>query len=136
MPREFKRSDRVSDAIQKSLAQLIQQEVRDPRVGMVNINSVDVSKDLAVAKVYVTFVGVDSDEENEQSIKVLNSAESYLRSLLAKAITIRTTPKLQFIYDRTQVRSQKLSSLIDKAIASDKANKPREDGSVEDGEGA
>ena len=74
MPREFTRSDRVSDAIQRLLAQLIPQEIRDPRIGMVNINDVTVTRDMAFAKVYVTFVGNDSDEQGVEGAKRLNGA--------------------------------------------------------------
>lgn len=122
MPREFKRADRVADALQRSLAQLIQTEVRDPRVGMVNINEVTVSRDLAMAKIYVTFVGQDSDTESEAAVEILNHAASYLRNLVAKDLTLRATPKLQFYFDKTAVHGQALSSLIDRAVAVDKTH--------------
>jgi ribosome-binding factor A len=121
MPREFTRSDRVSDAIQRLLAQLIPQEIRDPRIGMVNINDVTVTRDMAHAKVYVTFVGVDNEEDSQESVAVLNKAAGFLRTFLAKELSMRTVPRLQFIYDKTSVRGQALSSLIDKALADDRA---------------
>ncbi len=127
MPREFTRSDRVSDAIQRLLGKLIPQEVRDPRVGMVNINDVKVTRDMAYAKVYVTFVGVDSDEQGQESAAILNKASGFLRSLLAKELSMRTVPRLQFIYDKTSIRGQQLSSLIDRAVADDKARHGAED---------
>ncbi|BFM21969.1 30S ribosome-binding factor RbfA [Gilvimarinus japonicus] len=120
MPREFTRSDRVGDAIQRYLANMIQQEVRDPRVGMVNINDVKVTRDMAYAKVYVTLVGADEDE-SRTSVSVLNKASGFLRTMLAKELNMRTVPKLQFYYDHTSVRGQELSSLIDRAVAADKA---------------
>lgn len=131
MPREFKRADRVADAVQRSLAQIIQQEVRDPRLGMVNVNSVSVSKDLAIAKVYVTFVGIDSSEDAEASVKILNNASSYVRNLMAKDLNIRTTPKLLFYFDKSTVQSQQLSNLIDKAVAKDKAQHQQDDDGTE-----
>jgi len=115
MPREFTRSDRVSDAIQRLLAQLIPQEIRDPRIGMVNINDVTVTRDMAFAKVYVTFVGNDSDEQG------VEGAAGFLRTLLAKEMNMRTVPRLQFLYDKTAIRGQELSNLIDRAVADDKA---------------
>lgn len=121
MPREFTRSDRVSDAIQRLLGTLIPQEIRDPRIGMVNINDVNVTRDMAYAKVYITFVGVDSEEDSLKSVAVLNKASGFLRTFLAKELSMRTVPKLQFIYDKTSVRGQALSSLIDKALADDRA---------------
>ena len=141
MAREFFRADRVSDAIQRSLAGFIQHEIRDPRIGMVNINAVDVTRDLAYAKVYVTFVGVDSDKESEQGAAILNKASTFLRTLLSKELNMRTTPKLQFFYDRSAVRGQELSHLIDKAIASNKSQQQEDpslqnqDNSEESGEG-
>lgn len=65
MPREFTRAERVSDAVQQELAVLIRDEVRDPRVGMVSVTDVDVSRDLAYAKIHVTFVGDHSQKEIE-----------------------------------------------------------------------
>lgn len=120
MPREFNRADRVADALQRSLAQMIQMEVRDPRVGMVNVNDVTVTRDLAIAKVYVTFVGQDNDKECEEAVSILNGAASYLRNLVAKDVSLRTTPKLQFYFDKTAVHGQALSNLIDRAVAVDK----------------
>lgn len=121
MAREFKRTDRLADAVQRILAQLIQFEVRDPRIGMVNINDVEVSRDLSVARVFVTFVGKESDEECETAAEALNKASGFLRSMLAKELDIRVTPRLSFHYDKTSVRGQQLSQLIDKAVKQDRA---------------
>ena len=121
MPRDFSRTDRVGDAIKRLLAVLIQQEVNDPRIGMVNINDVDVSRDLAHAKIYVTFVGRDDDKDCETAASALNKASGYLRTLLAKELNLRTTPSLEFFYDKTPKQGQALSSLIDKALAEDQS---------------
>lgn len=125
MAREFTRSDRVADAVQRLLAQLIPAEIRDPRVGMVNINAVDVARDLAIAKIYITVVGAEP-EDCEQAAVVLNNAAGFLRSLIGKELTMRSTPKLQFYYDVTAHKGQHLSGLIDKAIAADKAKQADE----------
>ena len=122
MPKEFTRSDRVADTIQRSLAQTIQMEIRDPRLGMVNINSVNVSRDLTSAKVYVTFIGVDDDQNNEASVEILNNAANFLRNLVAKDLSMRSTPKLKFYYDKSVVHGQILSNLIDRAVAEDKSH--------------
>lgn len=119
MPREFTRNDRVSDALQRELAELIRDEVRDPRLKMVNITAVEVNRDLANAKVFVTFVGTDSEDESRQATDVLNGASGFLRSLLAKRMQMRTTPRLHFIYDPTSKRGQDLSALIDAAVNTD-----------------
>jgi ribosome-binding factor A len=119
MPREFFRSDRVSDAIQRLLGQIIPQEIRDPRVGMVNINQVTVSRDMAYAKVYVTFVG-DDEAKSLEAVSALNKAGGFLRTFIARELDMRTVPKLQFFYDKTAIRGQEISSLIDRALAEDK----------------
>lgn len=127
MPREFFRSDRVSDAIQRLLGQIIPQEVRDPRVGMVNINQVTVSRDMAYAKIYVTFVG-DDEAASLQAVSILNKASGFLRGFVAKELDMRTVPKLQFFYDKTAIRGQEISTLIDRALAEDKLH-PQDDSS-------
>ncbi|WP_185235455.1 30S ribosome-binding factor RbfA [Teredinibacter franksiae] len=131
MPREFKRSDRVADAMQRSLANFIRTEIGDPRVGMVNINSVVVTRDLAIAKVYVTVVGAESDAEAEASVAILNKAAGYLRTLVSKDLTLRATPKILFYYDATAIRGQVLSSLIDRAVAEDLSHHSEENNSEE-----
>jgi ribosome-binding factor A len=119
MPREFSRSDRVADAIQRELATLIQLEMRDPRIGMVNVNSVDVSRDLAYAKVYVTFVDRPEQSVVDTRLKILNKASGYLRNLLGKSIQLRVVPGLQFQFDVSVDRGLHLSELIDKAVRED-----------------
>ncbi len=131
------RLQRVADLLQRELAQLIQLEVNDPRVGMVSVTGVKVSRDLAHADVYVTVMGsvegvsglapgITLDNagaldrlEVEESIKALNAASGYLRTLLAKRSSLRTTPRLVFHYDQSVARGQYLSSLIDRALAAD-----------------
>lgn len=128
MPKEYNRSDRVADAMQRSLATLIAKEIRDPRVGLVNINSVDVARDLSLAKVYVTLVGQTDAKVCQASIDALNRAASFLRTHVGNALTMRSVPKIEFYYDESAVRGQQLSNLIDKAIAADKAHQqPDED---------
>jgi ribosome-binding factor A len=119
MPKEFSRNVRVADQIQRSLAQLIQSDIADPRLGLVNVNAVDVSRDYANARVYVTFVGDEAAGNVEQSMAILNKAAGYLRGLLAKELNSRTTPRLSFVYDKTSVEGQRLSRLIDQAVRAD-----------------
>ncbi len=123
MPREFTRAERVSDAVQQELAVLIRDEVRDPRVGMVSVTDVDVSRDLAYAKIHVTFVGDRDQQEINQAVRALNGAAGYLRKLLAASVKLRVTPKLTFIYDESGRRGQHLSALIDYAMSTQDADK-------------
>jgi len=136
------RVQKVADQIQRELALLIQTEINDPRVGMVSVTGAKVSRDLSYADVYVTVLGaVDGvaglapgvqlkdaaaldKREIEESIKVLNNAAGYLRSLLAKQLSLRTTPRLVFHYDESVARGQYLSSLIDRALAADSEHQP------------
>lgn len=128
MPKEYNRSDRVADAVQRILSQSIAKEIRDPRLGMININAVEVARDLSLAKVFVTLVGVEDEKKCQASVDILNRAASFLRNLVAKELTMRSAPVLKFVYDESAIRGQQLSNLIDKAVASDKANSdPDED---------
>lgn len=120
MAKEFARTDRVADAIQRVLASVIQQQMRDPRAHMVNINAVTVTRDIAYAKVFVTLIGRQDEEMCETVTKVLNRASGFLRNCVSRELDMRNTPKLQFIYDTTPLRGQQLSDLIDRALAKDK----------------
>lgn len=124
MARDFKRTDRIADAMQRILAQALQTELRDPRIGMVNINDVVVTRDLSLAKVYVTFVGHTDKDAIATAEKALNNAAGFLRSIVAKELDIRVTPRLQFFYDKTGIQGQALASLIEKAVASDRPAEP------------
>jgi ribosome-binding factor A len=132
------RAQRVGDQIQKELASLIQLEVSDPRIGMVSITGVEVSRDLSHAKVFVTVMNTLSEDasvnqltlsspgeldriEVEENIKALTKASGFLRTMLSKRLRTRIIPKLQFYYDNSIERGQQLSGLIDNALKADRA---------------
>ncbi|HBO15550.1 MAG TPA: 30S ribosome-binding factor RbfA [Porticoccaceae bacterium] len=121
MPREFTRSERVADAVRRELSVLLREAVRDPRIGMASITELSVSRDLATCKAYVSFVGDYTDEQIKDAMTALGGAAGYLRSLLAGSLKLRTTPKITFIYDDSGIKGQRLSALIDRAIAADAA---------------
>lgn len=123
MPREFRRSDRVGDALQRELAELIRHEIRDPRIGMVNINLVKVASDLSTAKVYLTFVDNPKDASVEERVALLNKASGFLRSRVGSEIQMRSIPRFNFIHDDTVYNAEAISKAIDKALASDESNK-------------
>lgn len=125
--REFKRTDRVADQLQQELAMLIQREVKDPRLGMVTVSGVTVSRDLGYADVYVTLLGENEPERIQDNLKVLRRAAGFLRSQVARRIKLRHVPELRFHYDESVVRGQRLSSLIDEAVASDRARQDEDD---------
>lgn len=116
MSNEFKRSDRIGEMVQRKLAQIIQQEIKDPRMpAFVTISSVKVTADLGHAKVYFTVFNKDVGE----TAAILNAAASYLRTALARTLTIRTVPQLHFIYDESIEYGRKLSKLIDDVTVPD-----------------
>jgi len=119
MAREFARTDRVSQEIQREVAMIIQREVKDPRLGMVTVNAVEVTRDLAYAKIFVTFFTLEG-QNVDVSLEVLNEAASYIRTLLAKRIKARIMPELRFIYDSSMVDGVRMTTLVDKAVASDR----------------
>ena len=127
MPKEYSRAERVADAIQRELAELIRDEMRDPRVSLVNITAVDVSRDMSIAKVYVNFVAGKSETEAADAVDALNHAAGFLRTLLAKVIRLRMVPRLRFYYDASGERGQRLSALIDYAISQDRERHLDED---------
>ncbi|PVZ12580.1 MULTISPECIES: 30S ribosome-binding factor RbfA [unclassified Pseudomonas] len=119
MAKEYSRTQRIGDQIQRELAQLIRREVKDPRVGLVTITAVDVARDLGHAKVYITVMGDDGGEQVKQSIKVLTAAAGFLRTQLGREMKLRSVPQLHFLYDESVARGAHLSALIERAVAED-----------------
>ena len=119
--RGFNRTDRIADQIQRDLAILLQREIKDPRVGMPTVSGVKVSRDLAYADVYVTFMAIDEPEKVKEALKALDHASGLLRSLLSKSIKLRVMPRLRFHYDQTIVDGPRMSALINAAVAEDQA---------------
>ncbi|MHC9509520.1 30S ribosome-binding factor RbfA [Kangiella sp. M94] len=117
------RAKRVADQIQRDLAVLLQREMKDPRLGIVTVSGVEVTSDLQNAKVFVTFLGKDEPQEIKEALEVLTGAAGFLRSQLAKSIRMRSVPSLRFLFDKSIVEGQKMTSLIDKAISEDESKK-------------
>ncbi|MDX9874681.1 MAG: 30S ribosome-binding factor RbfA [Spongiibacteraceae bacterium] len=127
MAKEFSRTQRVADFLKQELAGLIQRELRDPRLGMVSVTDVEVSRDLSHARVLVTVLGRESAEEARESLAVLNNASGFLRSQVARVSSARTTPKLRFEFDQSIVRGARISQLIDDAVAADRQHAANRD---------
>ncbi|MDO5288973.1 MAG: 30S ribosome-binding factor RbfA [Pseudomonadota bacterium] len=108
------RGYRVADQIQRDLSELIARELKDPRVGLVTLNAVEVSPDYAHAKVYFSLLTGDAQETQD----ALNHAAGHLRNGLFKRLHIHTVPTLHFIFDRTTERAADMNALIAKAVAS------------------
>lgn len=119
MAKEYSRTQRVADQMQRELALLIQREVRDPRLGMVTVTAVEVSRDLSHAKVFVTLMNKDSAEDIALNLEILKDSAGYLRMLLGRSMKLRSVPSLHFQYDESVRRGAHLSSLIERAVAED-----------------
>lgn len=137
------RAQRVADQIQRILADLIQREIRDPRLGMISVTGVDVSRDFSYATVFVTVMSAgtghhnigtrlkdmsaEDQEDIKQNLQILNRAAGFLRGQLARSLSLRVIPSLKFRYDESIGDGQYLSSLIDDAISSDAEHADRDD---------
>lgn len=108
------RSFKVADQIQRDLTELIARELKDPRVGMVTIQAVEVTPDYAHAKVHFSLLMGDPAQTEE----ALNQAAGFLRNGLFKRLHIHTVPTLHFHFDRTTERAADMNALIAKAVAS------------------
>ena len=128
MAREFGRTERVADYLRQELARLLQSELRDPRIGMVSVNAVEVSRDLAHAKVFVTFMECDSEPAAADRLGVLDGAAGFLRTQISRDARMRTVPRLRFVYDASVVRGRSVSDLIDRALADDAKRHPAAEG--------
>ena len=119
MAKEYSRTDRVADYLKRELASLLQFEIRDPRVGMVSITDITVSKDLGHARVYCTVLGKEDEEEAKESLAVLNKAAGFMRTQLSKDSNMRTVPQLRFYFDKSVGRGAYLEDLIERAVSAD-----------------
>lgn len=117
MPKDFPRSRRIAEQIQRELSDIVRLELKDPRVGMITITEVEMTSDAAYAKVYFTLLG-DALRIGEAE-QGLRHAAGYLRSQLARRLKVRTVPELRFEYDSSVERGVRLSQLIDAAVAED-----------------
>jgi len=115
MPREFPRTRRVGEQVQRELAGLVREEIKDPRLGMVSISGVEVSSDLANAKVFISVLG--DDDAITESIQVLNNAAGFLRRKLGARMRLRVVPRLRFLYDSSLAEGARMDALINAAVS-------------------
>ncbi|MEJ2059629.1 MAG: 30S ribosome-binding factor RbfA [Gammaproteobacteria bacterium] len=111
MSQEYSRTLRIGEQIHRDLAQLLREEVKDPRVGMVTITEVEVSRDLSHAKVFFTLLG---NGDVKETGKALNHAAGFLRRLLGRQLHLRVIPELRFIYDDTGEKGARIDALLAK----------------------
>jgi ribosome-binding factor A len=117
MKKHSQRAQRVGEQIQRELAQLLREEVKDPRVGRVTITAVEVSPDLSHAKVFVTDLA--GRERADESVRALTRTAGFLRKELAHRMQLYSVPQLHFAYDDSIESGIRLSKLIDEAVAAD-----------------
>ena len=117
MAKEFQRSTRVAEQLQRALAGMLGKVIDSPQAGLVTVTAVEVSKDLSHARVYVSSLG--GSLPREELIGTLQHAAGFLRHELGKAVKLRIMPELRFHYDQTEERAARLEALIAKANAPD-----------------
>ncbi|MBI6528546.1 30S ribosome-binding factor RbfA [Proteus vulgaris] len=132
MARDFSRSQRVSQEMQKEIAIILQREVKDPRIGMATVSGVEISRDLAYAKVFVTFLNLSGGEKSEEEmvadgLTALNEAAGFIRSLLGKAMRLRIVPELTFAYDNSLVEGMRMSNLVSNVVKNDEERRHKEE---------
>lgn len=104
------RNVRVGEEIRREISSIISTEVKDPRLGMLSITEVDVTRDLSYAKVFFSILG--TEEEKEETIQGLNRAKGFIRSELAKRLRLRHTPEITFHYDSSLEQGAKMDALL------------------------
>jgi ribosome-binding factor A len=110
MPREFTRSDRIGAQFQRELAELIRTEIKDQRLGMVTLNEVEVTRDMSLAKAYVSFLG--AQETPQRCVKLLAALAPHFRHALGVRVRMRVMPELRFVYDDSIERGMKMDQLL------------------------
>ena len=125
MAKEFGRPQRVAQEMQKEIALILQREIKDPRVGvMTTVSGVEMSRDLAYAKVFVTFLDVLTTDNHDpdrvkNGIKALQDASGFIRTLIGKAMRLRVVPELTFAYDNSLVEGMRMSNLVTNVVKND-----------------
>ena len=124
------RAERVADFIRSELADIVQNQMRDPRVSLLSITDARVSRDLGVADVYVTSMAAANADQRAELVSVLDGAAGFLRTALASRHAMRTTPRLRFHYDELIEGGRRLEALIDQAVHAD--DRERSDAGLSD----
>ena len=124
--KEYSRSERVADQIQREVAEIITQELEDPRIGRVTVSGSSLSKDLSNATLYIT---LPADGDVQRALQGLNRASGFVRRRLGQRLRMRYVPRLRFAHDATLDRATRVGELIDAAIRSggNSTEDPRED---------
>ena len=120
MAKEFGRPQRVAQEMQKEIAIILQREIKDPRLGMMTtVSGVEMSRDLAYAKVFVTFLNDSDPNAVRVGLKALHEASGFIRMLIGKAMRLRVVPELTFAYDNSLVEGMRMSNLVTSVVKND-----------------
>ena len=116
MAREYERAQRVAPQLQRELSDLIRHELKDPRLGWVTVDDVEVSRDLSVAKIYVSTLDM---EQIDATLEILQGAAPFLRRELGKRLHLRQIPELRFFKDTAIERGMRITQLLDQLARKD-----------------
>ncbi|NOT84361.1 MAG: 30S ribosome-binding factor RbfA [Methylococcaceae bacterium] len=130
MPKEFGRSARVSSQLQKELSLVFQRDLKDPRLGLLTVNEVVVTKDLAVAKVYVTVLNTDAQGKRD-NVKLLNQLAPQIRHDVAKRMRLRHISELRFYYDDSFDTGMRVAQLLSEVNAATRAETATADDAIQ-----
>ncbi|MCG6936916.1 MAG: 30S ribosome-binding factor RbfA [Gammaproteobacteria bacterium] len=122
MPKEFSRSQRLAEQLRRELAEIVRDEIKDPRLGFVSFTEARMSRDLSHAIIYCSVFHAEgnSPEKQKESVEVLNHAVGFIRKAVAHRIRARIVPTLKFVLDDSISRGEAMDELINQAIKSDK----------------
>ncbi len=129
MPREFSRSERMAEQLRRELAEIVRDEIKDPRLGFVSFTEVRMSRDLSHAVIYCSVL---NSEDQAESIEILNRAVGFIRKEIARRIRARIVPTLKFAIDDSVMRGAAMDSLISKAIEKDNKRDDMDDDNASD----
>ena len=124
---QHQRSDRVAAAIREEVANFLAEGVKDPRVtALVTVTGVEMTRDLRHAKVFVSIMGEDS--QRSSTIEGLTSVQGFLRSRLARSLSLRVAPEVQFVMDESVARAARIETLLNQIRTTPASGKPGDDG--------
>jgi len=112
MNKNYKRSDRVADLLQKEICEMLFKEVKDPHIGFITITGVEVSRDLKIAKVFYTTLG--NPDQMAESSRALQRITPFIKKHLGKRIRLRSTPDIFFRYDNSIEYGAKIDTILDR----------------------
>lgn len=122
---EYSRTQRIEEQLRQEISQIVQRDIKDPRLGMVTVSRVSINRDLTVGKVYISTLGstIGHDPMLETSLEALNDCAGFVRSLLGKRLRLRTIPAFTFLHDSALEEGDRLSNLISE-VAYEEREKP------------